>query len=147
MDNTDNSRGIGLNKVSSKKSMFESNKRPSVSEFEEDARKVNDSSISNKSRVIELSSQFRKIIEDKTLPENRSPLQETFQTETFTKLLELANALNEDDNEPDNVGSMALIVLLMKTNFLLKDKINVLEYKLSLLSEEVKNVSKWFNNW
>jgi hypothetical protein len=138
----DNSRNIGLKNVSSKKSMFESKQIPSNADFENKAKNVNDNSISNKSRVVELSSQFRKIIEDKTLPENRSPLQDAYQAEIFGKLLELATQLNEDENEPENVGSMALIVLLMKTNFLLKDKINILEYKLSLLETEVKNAEK-----
>lgn len=101
--------------------------------FEELAKKANSRYEEYKQRTWELSSKFKAMVEDKVLPDLKSPLTKGIETETITKLVGLASDMNEDDDQPEGIGSTALSYLLMKMLLLQRDTINVLQYKVDKL--------------
>jgi hypothetical protein len=54
----------------------------------------------------------------------------------------LAQEINSDPGELDGVGSLVWVVLLLKSCFAQRDKINNLEYKLSLIEKRLDKLDK-----
>lgn len=106
-----------------------------VAVFEEQAKKANSRYEEYKQRTWELSSKFKAMIEDKILPELKSPLTKGIEIETITKLVALASDMNEDDNQPEGIGSTALSYMLMKMLLIQRDTINILQYKVDKLEK------------
>lgn len=132
------SQKIGLKQVSSQKSIFDSMpKKPTQAEFEEQVHAVQERMSTNKRRASELASQFIKIMSDKTLKENKSPFAVDMEKEVLTNMISLAIQIDEDPNEQHSgMGSLGWIALLCKTCLAQRDRINKLEYALSLLDKK-----------
>lgn len=103
--------------------------------FEEQAKKVNSKHEEYKRRTLELSGKFKSMMEEKILPENKSVLSRGIEAETLTKLVSLASEMNEDDNQPEAIGSTALSYLLMKMMLLQRDTVNTLLFKIDKLEK------------
>lgn len=128
-------------KIDNSKSIF-SQKKKTEEEFNQAVEsKIEQNEEFQKSAFI-LGSNFIKIVEDTTLPENKLQTTLSLEKETLTKLVEFAKVVNNTDSEPLGMGSVSLIILLFKSTLLLRDKINKLEFKNSQLEESVKRLQE-----
>jgi|688.fasta_scaffold881774_2 hypothetical protein len=129
----------GLKNVSSKKSIFESlPKKPSPEEFEKRVKDAQESNSGYKKRAAELALNFKKILEDKTLPQNKNIFANEFERELLVKMIQLAIEINNDPNEQEGMGSLGWITLLFKTILSQRDRINNLEYNISVLEKKLE---------
>jgi len=103
--------------------------------FEEQANKAHSKYEDYKQRTWELTTKFKSMVDDKILPDNKSVLSKGIEAETLTKLVALASEMNEDDSQPEGIGSTALAFLLMKMALLQRDTINLLHYKIDKLEK------------
>ena len=134
----ENKKNIGLKAVSSQKSIFDKiPKKPTPEDFQKKVSSDQERSLSYKQRASELALQFKKIIEDKTLSQNKSVFSLEIEKETLTKMVELAIEINNDANEQEGMGSLSWITFLMKTALSQRDRINYLEYNLSLIEKKL----------
>lgn len=126
-------------KLNNDKSMFSKVKVDKES-FEAAADKYIGGLQERDKQAVELARQFINIIKDKTLPENKSKVAENVERELKNKLLNLGIDINNDENEEnDGMGSMAIISLLIKTVLLQRDTINLLDYRLYKLEKLVSS--------
>lgn len=127
---------VGLKNVSSQKSIFDSMpKKPTQNELDIKVKKMQEKDSSYKSRTSELALQFKKALDDKTLVQNKNVFAHELEKEILGKMIQLAVEINNDINEPDSMGSLSWITLLLKTCFNQRDKINNLEYMISNLEK------------
>jgi hypothetical protein len=132
------SQKLGLKNVSSQKSIFDSMpKKPTQEEFEQKVKTVQEKVSANKVKAADLAVNFGKILSDKTLPQNKNPFQKELEKEVVAQMVQWAVDVNNDPNEQyDGMGSMAWITLLLKVAISQRDKINQLEYLVSLLEKK-----------
>lgn len=141
------SQKVGLKQVSSQKSIFDSMpKKQSPEEFEAKVHKSQERQSHNKARAADLAVQFNKAMADKTLPQNKNMFQQEVEKELLGKMVQLAVDINSDQTEQyDGMGSLSWITLLLKTCFNQRDRINVLEYKVTHLERkpDMANVAEY----
>lgn len=129
----------GLRKISSKKSIFDDiPKKPSQDEFEAKVKKVHDRSSNYKVQAADYSSQFKKIISDRTLVQNKNVFSTEIETELLSNMIKLAVEVNTDPNEQEGMGSLMWIILLLKTCLSQRDRINKLEYIVTQLEKKIE---------
>lgn len=150
---SEHSKKIGLKNVSSQKSIFDTMaKKPTQNDLDNKVKKMNDKSTKYKIKVADLTIQFNKTMADKTLPQNQNVFQKDLERDLLLKMIQLAIDINNDESESEGMGSIGWIVLLFKTCFSQRDRINNLEYMLynlekktnptilnDLISKEIKN--------
>jgi hypothetical protein len=123
-------------------SMFDGKrKKPSQQEFQHQVQQVQDVQSGYKKRAAELFVQFQKSMADKTLPQNRNVFNAESEKELLQNMIVLAAEINSDPNERESEGSLTWIVLLLKTCFNQRDKMNELEYHLSALNKKLDPVA------
>jgi len=133
------SQKIGLKKVSSQQSIFETMpKKQTPAEFEKKVKQVQERASSYKVRAAELALQFNKAMADKILPDNRNTFQEEVELDLLRSMVKLAQEINNDDQENEGEGSLGWITVLLKTCFNQRDRINNLEYGLFELQKKLK---------
>lgn len=135
----------GVKQLSSQKSMFENKKNnaaPTPQQFEERVQQITKKNNEYKSRAGELAIQYKKIVLDKTLPQNKNVFAEEVEREILTKMINLAIEINNDEDEQEGMGSLGWITLLMKHQFTVRDKINDLEYQCVLLKRQNEDLFK-----
>lgn len=131
-----------LKKVGAQKSMFDGKvKKPTQSEFEEQVNKTLENNTNHKMKVAEFAMQFRKIMADKTVPQNKNLFSKELEAEVLTKMIRFASEINNDPNEPEGEGSLGWIALLFTTCIVQRDRINLLEYKVSQISNKLDTMS------
>lgn len=136
-DDSQESFKNNLKKVSSQKSIFDSMpKKPSQKDFNEQVKQVEDRKMSYKQQAAELSLSFKKMMSDKTLPQNRNIFLNEIEQDTLSKLINLGSTINQDPNEQESMGSLMLITLMLKTCLYQRDRINKLEYIVSQLDKK-----------
>ena len=94
---------------------------------------------SNKSKAESIFEEYKSLLADKTHPDN--------QTEAYKKnIIDVLNRLlvcaDEMDNENPGQGIFSLIVLSLRSNLRLKDKIIEMEYENKKLKREINNLKK-----
>lgn len=138
------SQKLGLKKVSSQKSIFDSMpKKPSQEDLDAKVAAAQKRASNHKVKAMELASQFNKAMADKTLPQNRNMFQKEVEKELLGKMVQLAVDINGDPNEQyDGMGSLGWITLLLRTCFGQRDKINLLEYRVEQLEKNSDSLSK-----
>lgn len=129
---------IGLKKVSSQKSVFDSiPEKPSQEDLEQRVKQIQDRGSSYKTRAADLAVQFNRTMADKTLPLNKNIFQKEVEKELLTNMVRLAQEVNVDPNERDGEGSLSWIILLLKTCFEQRDRLNNLEYLFSQIDKKI----------
>lgn len=83
--------------------------------------------------------EFKKLLEDKTHPENQS---EGYKNNVVSVLNNLLVSANELDEENPGEGIFSLIVLSLRSSLKLRDRCNLLEVENRELKREVKKLSK-----
>lgn len=130
---------VSLKQVSTQKSMFDGMvKKPSVESLEKRAQQMHEKSSTYKVRAAELASQFNRAISDKTLKSNKNVFAQELEKELLSKMIQLAVEINNDVSEQEGMGSLSWITILLKTCFTQRDRINNLEYTLSLLEKKLE---------
>jgi hypothetical protein len=124
------SKKVSLKQVSSKKSMFDTNKeeKPSIENFEKRVDQIHKKISDYKSKAGELALAYKKIIFDKTLPQNKNVFIEETEKETLSKMIKLAIEINNDEDEQEGMGTLGWIALILKYFLHHRDRINSLEY-------------------
>lgn len=124
------------------KSMFDNTpKKPSKQEFEKKAEEVNKQLNSYPERASETVPLFLKLLEDKTLPDNKNVFANDLEREIITKLVDLALDMNADEFTRDGEGSVNMIAFLFRCFLIQRDKINSLDYTIKQLKDEIKKLS------
>ena len=142
---TDPTQGIeqqarrGL-KIDASKSKY-ARKAQAEEEFEKKANAVNEEMNDRKTRAVELVKRFWETLQTKTLLANKGPLQKSLEKEMLTNLIDLAAEMNNDINEKEGAGSVAMITLLFKTVIFQRDHLNELDFKISQLEKKLSKVS------
>jgi len=128
----------GLKKVSSQKSVFDGiPKKPTQADLDSKVKNAQDRASSYKQKAAEYSSQFKKMMSDKTLTQNRSVFTSELESEILGNMIKLAVEVNNDPHEQEGMGSLMWIVLLLKTFLMQRDRINQLEYTISQLEKNL----------
>src|SRR5437016_8826697 len=89
-------------------------------------------------QMAEITMEFKKLMADKTLSQNKNPFTKELEKETCNKLIQLARIINNDPVESEGEGSLSFAVLLMTTCLAQRNKINMLEYANSLIDKKIK---------
>lgn len=132
---------LGLKNVSSQKSIFESiPKKPTQEDFDKKVKIAQDKSINYKQKASELAVSFKKTMEDRTLFQNKNVFTNDLERELLSKMIQLAVEINNDPNEQEGMGSLGWITLLFKTALSLRDRNNLLEYKILQLERKLENL-------
>lgn len=130
-------------KINNNQSMFAGNvKRPSREEFEKKAAQVNDKMNEYQERAVQLSLNYKKLLDDKTLLQNKNVFQQDAEKEVISNLMQLAIDMNTDPNEEEGMGSVGLISLLCRCLLIQRDKINELSYGLSQADKKFVEMDK-----
>lgn len=136
-DDQELSTSKGLKKVSSKKSIFDDmSKKTSQKDLDNHVKRMRDRSLSYKQMAAEYSAQFKKIMSDRTLQQNKNIFVVEMESELLGNMIKLASEINADPDEQEGMGSLMWIVLLFKTCLTQRDKINKLEYFVSQLEKK-----------
>lgn len=132
-----------IKQVSSVKSMFDStkDKKPSSVDFAKKAQEVHANLSSYKARAFELASKFKKMLDDKTIFQNKNIFNLELEKELLQKMIDLAIEINNDENEKFSMGSIGWITLLLKSVLWQRDRINKLEYELQLIQKEISKIN------
>jgi hypothetical protein len=88
-----------------------------------------------KQRGLELFTKFKKMVEDTILADNRSQLTKEIENEVVSKIIQLASEMNDDENQPEGIGSIVVSTLLMKMVLVQRDVINKLAYKIDRIEK------------
>lgn len=133
---------VGLKNVSSQKSIFDAiPKKPTQDDLTKRVNQVQERASVYKTRAADLSSKFIQIMNDKTLKQNKNIFAKEMERELLTQMAQLAIDINNDQNEKEGMGSLSWIVLLLKTCFSQRDKINQLEFNLSQLDKKLDSLT------
>jgi len=132
------SKKIGLKKVSSQQSIFESMpKKQTPEDFQQKVQQVQDRDSSFKVRVSQYAVEFNKAMADKTLSQNKNQFQREIELELLRNMVRIAQEINEAEREREGEGSLGWITVLLKTCLNQRDRINNLEYQLSLIEKKL----------
>lgn len=133
-----NRRG-GLKLNSSKSQFIKEIVRQEV--FDQQATQAFDQMQERKQQAVELVQQFWSFIKDETLVREKGPIRKNLEKEIVNKLLNFASEMNNDPNESEGAGSVAVITLLLKTVLYLRDSNNENRYHLSKLEQKLNLLS------
>lgn len=131
------SQKVGLKNVSSQKSILDSlPKKPTQSDLNQKVKTVTQNLNQNKTKVADLATQFVKVIQDKTLPDNKTIFQKDLEKELIQNMIKAAADINDDPSESqDGLGSLGWITVLLKVCLFQRDRANNLEYDLLQLKK------------
>ena len=134
-------------KVSSQKSIFENiPKKPTQKEFEATVKQVEETKATHKQKAAGLSLNYRKLIEDRTLLQNKHILAKDIEIETISEMLKLSQEVEDDMDEPAGVGSLMWISLLLKLTLYQRDRLNSLEYGLTQVDKKCEAILQQLNS-
>lgn len=119
-------------------SMFDGKrKKPTQQEFQQQVKHTQETLSGYKKRAADLFVQFQKAMADKTLPQNRNIFNQESEKELLQNMIILAAEINSDPNERESEGSLTWIVLLLKTCFSQRDKMNEMEFAIHSLHKKL----------
>jgi len=110
--------------------------------FHEQAEAIHKKMEGYQLRAIELGKSFIKMLRDKTLPDNKGPLELSLEREVIDKLIGFAIDVNNDQHEKEGMGSVGLITLLLNSLLKVRDNYNKLEYRLSLMEKKLSSLEE-----
>lgn len=129
---------LKLNPIKGQPSMFDNQpKKPTQEEFQQQVQVSQEKLSGYKKRAADLFLQFSKVINDKTLPQNRNVFNTETEKEMLQNIMQLGIDVNNDPNEQEGMGSLSLLTFLFKTCLAQRDKINELEYSFQSLTKKL----------
>lgn len=135
---------IGLkSQVSGTKSVFDNlPKKPTQAELDDRVKESSQRENSYKQRAAELTIQFNRAMADKTLTQNRNVFANDAEQELLLNMVRLAQEVNSDGDEREGEGSLSWIIILLKTCFSQRDRINHLEFSLLQIDRKLEALKK-----
>lgn len=135
---------VGLKQISSKKSIFDADnsKKNSKEDFDRKVEDIHKKTNDYKAKAADLALAYKKLVLDKTLPQNKNVFLEELEKETLTKMVSLAVEINNDENEQEGMGTMGWVTLLLKYFLHHRDRINTLEYSILQLQKNNEELNK-----
>jgi len=132
---------VGL-KINNANSMFANQpKKPTQRETEQIIGEIKEQENEFKVRALELAHNFKKMIDNKTIPTNINQFQVDLERDIINQLAQLGIDMNNDEYEQvDGMGSIGLSTLLFRCMIIQRDKINQLSYDLESLGKIVKKL-------
>jgi hypothetical protein len=126
-------------KLSAEKSRFSKSKKvePTEEDFKKEVQEFKKKEVEVRSKIAELTNRYKGAILDKTVSENKSPLQRDMESSIIQELANLGLRLDNDQDQPEGIGSIGLCNLLLQINVLQRDAINKLGYEISKLNRIV----------
>jgi len=129
---------FGLKQLSSEPSMFANMPpKPNQDSFEQKVKGVAEKTSTHKIKAAELATEFKKMMLDKTLEQNKSIFAKEVEREVLSKMVQLAVEINNDPDEQEGMGSLIWITLLFSSCLAQRDKINKCEYLISQLEKKI----------
>lgn len=104
--------------------------------FERQADEVFNQIQDRKQKAVELVQLFWGFIKDETLLNEKGPVRKNLEKEVVGKILDFATEMNNDEQESEGAGSVAIITLLLKTVLYLRDQNNDIRYRLSTMEKK-----------
>lgn len=133
---------VTLKQVSSQKSMFDAvPKKPTQQEFQQQVHASQERSSSYKVRASKLAQDFGRMMKDKTLPQNKNIFSQEAEREILGGMVQLAIEINNDPSEQEGMGSLSWITVLLKTCMEQRDRLNTLEYQMSLMEKKIDSTA------
>jgi hypothetical protein len=130
--------------LDAKKSRFVKQKNTKEA-FEQMARQTNEKMQGHLAEAFELGKQYRELLEDQTISENKNFLIESKEKEIVGKLVSYAIKVNADHNENEGMGSVAIVTLLLKCVLRMRDRYNDVAYKCHILEKNYTRLEEKFN--
>ncbi len=127
-----------LKKVSSQKSIFDGiPRKPTQNDLDQQVKQMQEKNADYKQRTAELAIQFRKLMEDKTLPQNKNVFAAEMEKDILSKIIQLASEINNDPHEDEGMGSLSWIAQLFKTCLAQRDRMNKFEFAILQLEKKL----------
>lgn len=140
-DNTDVEQKLNSNiKLDNSKSRFAKKpeeQRHSKDDFQNKINEHQNKEIEIKEKIASLSTQFVSFIKDQTLAENKSPIKLDLEKDISRQLVNLCLELNNDDTQPEGIGSAGMIMLLLRTTLIQRDIINNISHELDQIKQKL----------
>lgn len=129
-------------------------KKPSQQDFDKQVAVVSAQQNQYKYRAAEHLASYIKVMQDKTLPQNKNVISNSFEGDLIKNMVRLAKEVDNDPNEElVSEGSLGLITILLSVNLSQRNQLNNLEYnnlqlekKINSLIEEIKKISPPLDN-
>jgi hypothetical protein len=134
-DNIENVQSV---KIDGKKSRY-SRQLEKKQDFEKRAEDAQGVLAGRQAQAFDLSKKFIDIMEDKTLSVNKGPMQQSIEREVINKLIDFSVEVNNDVLEKEGMGSTGLIILLFRSLMIMRDKYNLMEYKMHQIEQQLKS--------
>jgi len=115
-------------------------KKANPQEFQQQVKETQEKIMTYEAEASQLAMMFQKLLEDKTLPDNRNLLSSESERDLISKIVDVAVSLNNDENEMEGMGSIGVSILLFRAALYHKDKINKLEYGLVQADKKIKSL-------
>lgn len=128
------SENFGKSKYSSQKDSKEAFQKAAELKFEDEQEL--------KSHIFKLSNQFMSFIKDKTLLENKSPIQTDLEADIPRQIVELGLKLDNDETKAEGIGSAGSIMLILRCLLTQRNNINELGFKVENLEKEIHSLKK-----
>lgn len=130
-------------KLKNKNTTHQNPKIQQQENFEQQVQEYQKTQIDRNSQAKQLAQQFVNLLKEKKLTQNKTQINLDLEREVQTKLVNLLIEINNDPNEEnDGMGSAATIMLILKSLFIQRDKINELEYKLEQALKDIAALNK-----
>lgn len=94
-----------------------------------------------KRQLEKLAIEYHKLLEDKKLLENKTQGELSMETDVALRLIQAANAVDVI-KQPEPEGTFTLLMLFVHLGLIMRDKHNRLEYKMSLLQDEIEKLKR-----
>lgn len=91
-----------------------------------------------KQKAFQLATNYKKAIQDKTLVENKGLIGKDEEKALISELIKLANEINNDQSQPEGIGSIGLCSLLLQVCLYQRDQLNELLYRVQKLESKDK---------
>jgi hypothetical protein len=115
-------------------------RRENKENFEKKATESFENDQNLKNKIFNLSNQFFTFVKDRTLSENKSPIQLDLEKDISRQIVDIGLQLNNDELMPEGIGSAGCIMLLLRCTLAQRDIINDLGYKIINLEKKILNL-------
>ena len=112
------------------------NKVVAAKRLDEKAKTLSSNEKALAEKVFRASEKFKKVLNDTTLPQNRTDIQKSIEDEALKELVQIASELNQDDTKEESFWSLSLCSYLLKIVLKQRDTITLLDYRLTQLEKK-----------
>ncbi len=108
-----------------------------IKNIEEKVKEIIDDQKEMANLTLTLTQNIMKALNDKTLKENKTKEDKDIENNVINDYVKLARIVNVADNQEEGLGNLGFIYAIAKCLFVMRDRVNEIEYKNMLLSRVV----------